>query len=171
MSQWLKGCSLARLVERKDTMTFNLTIYTDGSCWPNPGPGGWGALLMDHHSPWKREICGSVRDTTSSRMELTAALEALWCLEEACHVSLYSDSQYVVRGMREWIYLWQVRDWWTTEGTPVANRDLWQELWGASEKHIIRWRWVKGHAGHPYNERAHQLAEAAREAVEDQGIT
>ena len=136
----------------------DVTIYTDGACKGNPGPGGWGALLLAGAA--KKELCGGERSTTNNRMELTAVIEALNALNRACSVSLYTDSKYVMDGLNEWLPNWKKRGWKTADKKPVKNQDLWQALDAAVARHTIEWHWVKGHAGHPGNERADELANA-----------
>jgi len=139
-----------------------VTIYTDGACSGNPGPGGWGALLM-----WQgriREICGGEAQTTNNRMELMAALQALNCLREPCMVELYTDSVYVRNGITNWIEGWKRNGWRTADKKPVKNIELWQSLDIARERHQVDWHWVKGHAGNDYNERADALARKGLEA-------
>ena len=137
-------------------MTEIVTIYTDGACRGNPGPGGWGALLVLNEK--KREMCGGEKGTTNNRMELTAAIEALGALKKPCNVRLVTDSQYVLKGVTEWMAGWKKRGWKTAAKQPVKNVDLWQKLDLALGPHDVTWEWVKGHAGHPGNERADQLA-------------
>ena len=134
-------------------------IYTDGACRGNPGPGGWGAILRsgDH----EKELKGSEALTTNNRMELTAAIQALAALKRGCDVVLYTDSQYVRKGILEWLPQWKLRDWRTADKKPVKNVDLWQALEREIARHKIEWHWVKGHAGVPGNERADQLANQA----------
>ncbi|SFO13192.1 ribonuclease HI [Cohaesibacter marisflavi] len=133
-----------------------VTIYTDGACSGNPGPGGWGALLtMGDH---EKELCGGEANTTNNRMELTAAIEALNALTRACDVDLYTDSQYVKGGITGWIYGWKKNGWKTAAKKPVKNAELWQALDDALKRHKVDWHWVKGHAGHDGNERADELA-------------
>ncbi len=131
-------------------------LYTDGACKGNPGPGGWGALLRfgDH----EKELCGGEPETTNNRMELTAVIEGLRALKRACKVRVHTDSQYVQKGISEWLANWRRRGWKTSEGKPVKNQDLWQALDQAVAEHEVEWFWVKGHAGHPENERADALA-------------
>jgi ribonuclease HI len=131
-------------------------LYTDGACKGNPGPGGWGALLRfgDH----EKELCGGEPATTNNRMELTAVIEGLRALKRACKVRVHTDSQYVQKGISEWLVNWRRRGWKTSEGKPVKNQDLWQALDQAVAEHEVEWFWVKGHAGHPENERADALA-------------
>lgn len=130
--------------------------FTDGACRGNPGPGGWGALLRfgDH----ERELWGGERNTTNNRMELTAAIQALKALKEPCHVILTTDSEYVRKGITEWLENWKRRGWRTSAKKPVKNVDLWQTLDEESGRHRIDWHWVKGHSGHRENEIADQLA-------------
>ena len=137
-------------------MTPKVVIYTDGACSGNPGPGGWGAILMsgDH----TREICGGEPDTTNNRMELMAAIAALEALKRPCAVELYTDSQYLRQGISEWLAGWKARGWRTASKAPVKNEDLWRRLDAARARHDVKWLWVKGHAGHPLNERADALA-------------
>lgn len=137
-------------------MTEIVTIYTDGACRGNPGPGGWGALLVLNEK--RREMCGGEKGTTNNRMELTAAIEALGALKKPCNVRLVTDSQYVLKGVTEWMEGWKKRSWKTAAKQPVKNVDLWQKLDLALGPHDVTWEWVKGHAGHPGNERADQLA-------------
>ena len=131
-------------------------IFTDGACKGNPGPGGWGALLR--FGAEEREIFGGVPDTTNNRMELTAVIEALAALKRRCEVTIHTDSQYVQKGITEWIHNWKVRGWKTTGKDPVKNADLWRRLDALASKHRIHWKWVRGHSGHAENERADVLA-------------
>jgi ribonuclease HI len=137
-------------------MTPKVVIYTDGACSGNPGPGGWGAILIsgDH----EREMCGGEPDTTNNRMELMAAIQALEALKRPCTVELHTDSQYLRQGITEWLPGWKARGWRTASKAPVKNDDLWKRLDLARQRHTVDWRWVKGHAGHPLNERADGLA-------------
>ena len=137
-------------------MTPKVLIYTDGACRGNPGPGGWGAILISGENT--KEICGGALATTNNRMELTAACEALETLKRPCMVELHTDSQYVRTGISEWLQVWKGRGWKTTTKGAVKNVDLWQRLDAARSKHTVDWRWVKGHAGHELNERADALA-------------
>lgn len=130
--------------------------FTDGACRGNPGPGGWGVLLRS--GGHERELHGGEPQTTNNRMELTAAIEALRALKRPCHVVLTTDSEYVRKGITEWLAGWKQRDWKTAAKKPVKNRDLWQSLDRESQRHEIDWRWVKGHSGHAENERADALA-------------
>ena len=137
----------------------HVTLYTDGACRGNPGPGGWGALLI--HGKHERELCGSEMNTTNNRMELTAAIEGLRALRERCRVDLATDSTYVMKGMTEWLDAWKQRGWKTAAKKPVANADLWALLDAQAQRHHVSWRWVKGHSGDPGNERADGLANHA----------
>ena len=134
-------------------------IFTDGACLGNPGPGGWGAVLRA--GARERELSGGAAHTTNNRMELTAAIEALRALRRPCRVALYTDSQYLRLGVTEWLPRWKQRSWQTANKKPVKNIDLWQKLDNESQQHAVYWHWVKGHAGHPENERADRLASAA----------
>mgnify|MGYP002713071422 CR=1 FL=1 len=136
----------------------HVTIYTDGACSGNPGPGGWGALLISKAA--EKEIYDGAADTTNNRMELTAAIEALEALKRACDVDLFTDSSYVRNGITSWIANWKKNGWKNAQKKPVSNADLWQRLDKARERHQVTWHWVKGHAGHPENERADALARA-----------
>lgn len=133
-----------------------VTIYTDGACKGNPGPGGWGVLLQS--GGHRKELCGGEADTTNNRMELMAAIMALESLNAACKVQLYTDSTYVKQGIGEWIHGWKKNGWRTAARKPVKNADLWQRLDAARERHELDWRWVKGHSGNPGNETADRLA-------------
>lgn len=133
-----------------------ITAYTDGACSGNPGPGGWGAIL--EYNGHRRELNGGERDTTNNRMELVAAISALQALKEPCQVDLYTDSVYVRDGISKWIEGWKRNGWKTAAKAPVKNAELWQELDAARKNHKVTWHWVKGHAGHPENERADELA-------------
>ena len=139
--------------------------FTDGACSGNPGPGGWGAVLQfDDH---ERELHGGAADTTNNRMELTAAIEALKVLSKPCQVSLTTDSTYVKDGITQWLANWKRNGWRTAANKPVKNQDLWQALDHESARHEIDWCWVKGHSGHPENERADRLANLGMEEVRD----
>ncbi|HUL93685.1 MAG TPA: ribonuclease HI [Burkholderiales bacterium] len=131
-------------------------IYADGACKGNPGPGGWGAILMEAGK--EKELFGGESRTTNNRMELTAVIRALEALEHSSTVEVYTDSQYVQKGISEWLPAWKRRGWRTADKKPVKNVDLWQELERVAGKHRVTWHWVKGHAGHPENERADELA-------------
>lgn len=135
----------------------NVVIYTDGACKGNPGPGGWGALLRSADGS-EKELCGGELGTTNNRMEMMAVIEALAALKRPCAVVLHIDSQYVLKGMTEWLVGWKAKGWKTAAKQPVKNVDLWQRLDALVAGHTIDWRWVKGHAGDPGNERADGLA-------------
>ena len=137
----------------------HVTIATDGACKGNPGPGGWGALLR--YKGHERELAGGEAHTTNNRMELMAAIMGLETLSEPCNITLFTDSQYVRQGITEWMSGWVRRNWKTAGGDPVKNRDLWERLHEATQRHQIDWRWVKGHSGDPDNERVDQLARDA----------
>jgi ribonuclease HI len=133
-------------------------LYTDGACLGNPGPGGWAALLR--YGEVERTVSGGEAHSTNNRMELMAAIAGLEALKRPCTVDLHTDSQYVLKGMTEWIDGWRRRGWRTAARTPVKNADLWQRLSAAVTPHCVRWHWVRGHAGHPENERVDALARA-----------
>lgn len=141
-----------------------VTIFTDGACRGNPGPGGWGAVLIFGEN--ERDIWGGSPATTNNRMELTAAIEALRALKRPCRVELHTDSQYVKNGITQWLSLWKARGWRTLSKGAVKNEDLWRLLDEAAQRHDIDWRWVKGHAGHDLNERADALARRGMEEIE-----
>jgi len=136
-------------------------IYTDGACLGNPGPGGWAALLRWNEH--EKELTGAASRTTNNRMELRAAIEGLKALKKPCRVVIHTDSQYLRKGITQWIHNWRRNGWRTASKKPVKNQDLWRELLEAMKLHDVRWEWVKGHAGHEENERVDRLAtEAAR---------
>ena len=140
-----------------------ITIYTDGACSGNPGPGGWGAVLMSNEN--KKEITGSEPETTNNRMELMAAIKAIECLKSECEIDLYSDSAYLVNAFdKGWIYNWMKNGWKTSDKSPVKNQDLWERLYDYSKKHKISWKKVKGHADNEYNNLCDELA---REAIKN----
>lgn len=141
-----------------------VTIYTDGACRGNPGPGGWGATLR-RGSQYK-ELCGDNPSTTNNRMELTAAIEALQALKRPLPVHLHTDSRYLIQGITQWLPAWKARGWRKADGKPVENADLWQALEEASAPHAIEWRWVKGHAGNPGNEKADALANKGVDSIQ-----
>jgi ribonuclease HI len=134
-------------------------IFTDGACSGNPGPGGWGAVLR--YGEIERELSGGEKATTNNRMELMAAIAGLEALTRPCRVTLYTDSTYLRDGITKWLSNWKSRDWKTAAKEPVKNVDLWQRLEAAAARHEVDWHWVRGHAGHPENERADALARAA----------
>lgn len=138
-----------------------IEIHTDGACSGNPGPGGWGALLI--HGATEKELSGGESLTTNNRMELMAAICALESLKKPCRIVLYTDSQYVQKGITEWLPGWIRKGWKNAKGEQVKNQDLWQRLQEASSSHRIEWKWVKGHAGHAENERVDALARRAAE--------
>ena len=150
-------------------MSDSVELFTDGACKGNPGPGGWGALLVCKGV--EKELWGGEANTTNNRMELMAAIVALEALKEHCEVILSTDSQYVRQGITQWIHNWKKRGWKTADKKPVKNVDLWQRLDAALGQHQIKWEWVKGHAGHPENERCDELARAAamNPTLEDTG--
>lgn len=137
-------------------MTPQVVIYSDGACSGNPGPGGWGAVMISGEHV--KEICGGEPGTTNNRMELMAAIQALEALKKPCKVELHTDSTYVMKGISEWIHGWKKRGWKTADNKPVKNDDLWRRLDVARSRHDVTWKWVKGHAGHELNERADALA-------------
>ncbi len=140
-----------------------IEIYTDGACRGNPGPGGWAATLsLGEHF---RELSGAEPATTNNRMELTAVIEALSALKRESRVRVFTDSEYVRRGITEWLKAWKARDWRTADKKPVKNRDLWERLDAVAARHDVEWRWVKGHSGVPGNERVDALANAAIDAL------
>ena len=145
-----------------------IDIYTDGACRGNPGPGGWAALLKSGEH--EREISGAEAHTTNNRMELTAVIRALEALKRPVRARLYTDSEYVRRGITEWLAAWQARGWRTANRTPVKNQDLWQRLAEVSAAHRIEWHWVPGHAGVPGNERVDRLANEAIDALSQQAL-
>jgi ribonuclease HI len=134
----------------------DVTIYTDGACKGNPGPGGWGAWLRC--GPHEKELCGGEANTTNNRMELLAVIESLAMLKRRCKVAIYTDSAYVQKGITTWIHGWKRKGWRTAGGQAVKNADLWQRLDALAQQHDVAWHWVKGHAGDPGNERADALA-------------
>lgn len=134
-------------------------IHTDGACRGNPGPGGWGVVVEFGRQRW--ELSGASADTTNNRMELQAAIAALQALNQACSIVLLTDSKYVQEGISKWVHGWKKRGWLTADKQPVKNVDLWKVLDEAASRHQIEWKWLKGHAGHPLNERCDELARAA----------
>ena len=140
-----------------------VTVFTDGGCSGNPGPGGWAAVLM--HGTRCKELSGGAAATTNNRMELQAAIESLTALKEPCRVQLFTDSNYLRDGITKWLAGWKRRGWLTAEKKPVKNADLWRRLDEAAARHQIVWKWLKGHAGHEHNERCDVLAAAEMAAI------
>ena len=140
-------------------------IFTDGACSGNPGPGGWGAILR--YRGVEKELSGGDPATTNNRMELLAVIEGLNALKKPCPVAVYTDSQYVQKGISEWLENWKRRGWKTADKKPVKNEDLWRRLDDAARRHNVAWHWVKGHAGHPENERADALARHGLQTIRD----
>lgn len=148
--------------------TPTVTAYTDGGCRGNPGIGGWGAVLVNNRTGTALERWGATRDTTNNRMELTAAIEALRALkQEGVVLTLHTDSQYVIKGITEWLPGWKARGWRTAAKAPVLNRDLWEALEAQTTRHQVTWCWVKGHSGHRGNDRVDLLANEAMDALRD----
>ncbi|MCK0513051.1 ribonuclease HI [Aromatoleum buckelii] len=150
-------------------MTDQIEIFTDGACSGNPGPGGWGAILRSGEH--EKEIWGGEPHTTNNRMELLAVIRALELLKRPVVARVHTDSQYVQKGISEWIHGWKARGWKTAAKTPVKNEDLWRALDEAASRHQVQWVWVRGHAGHVENERADELARRGVDAVRTQGTT
>ena len=148
------------------TNTTTVHLYTDGACKGNPGPGGWGVLLR--YGRHEKELYGGEADTTNNRMELTAVIRGLEALNRPCQVTIHTDSQYVKNGMESWIHGWKKNGWKTSSKQPVKNAELWQQLDQQVARHQVSWQWVKGHAGHPENERADQLANQGAAKVSDE---
>lgn len=144
-------------------MTHTIEIFTDGACKGNPGPGGWGVLLR--LGPHEKTLYGGELQTTNNRMELTAAIRGLEALKRPAQVVLTTDSEYVMKGIQEWMPNWKKRGWKTASKQPVKNADLWQELDNLVSQHEVQWRWVKGHSGHPENELADELANLGVEKI------
>ena len=150
-------------------MAPRVEIFTDGACSGNPGAGGWGAILR--YKTEEKELSGGELETTNNRMELMAVIKALSALKTSCNISLYTDSQYVMKGITEWMSSWKSNGWKTSnKKQPVKNIDLWQQLDELAKKHEIRWIWVKGHNGHPENERCDALATASAEKISGKGL-
>lgn len=141
----------------------HVEIFTDGACSGNPGPGGWGAILRSRET--EKELSGSEKQTTNNRMEMMAVIAALEALKRPCRVTITTDSQYVMKGMTEWLAGWKAKNWKTAAKKPVKNVELWQRLDKAISQHEVEWQWVRGHQGHIENERADQLAVRAREQI------
>ena len=144
-------------------------MYTDGACRGNPGPGGWGVLLLSNGV--EKELCGGVAETTNNRMELTAAIKGLQAIKRSCAVTIYTDSEYVQRGISEWLEQWKQRGWKTAAKKPLKNVDLWQQLDEEVGRHQVAWQWVKGHSGNPGNEKADQLANQGIDDLDVQELT
>lgn len=144
-------------------MSHNVSLYTDGACKGNPGVGGWGVLMR--YGKHEKTLYGGEVDTTNNRMELMAVIHGLRALTRPCTVDIYTDSKYVMQGMSEWLAGWKMRGWKTAARQPVKNVDLWQELDAEVARHQVHWHWVKGHAGHPENERADALANQGASAA------
>jgi len=140
-----------------------VTIYTDGACKRNPGPGGWGCILL--HGDQEQTFFGGEKQTTNNRMELMAAIEGLRALPQSSTVALYTDSKYVKDGISQWIHGWKKRNWRKADGKPVLNMDLWQQLDAEQQKHSVQWHWVKGHSNDKYNDRADLLANQGCDTV------
>jgi ribonuclease HI len=158
--RWASGAD--RIIALTMSETHRVEIHTDGACSGNPGPGGWGAILR-----WgghEKELSGGEAHTTNNRMELMAAIMALESLKRPCPVTLHTDSQYVRQGITSWIHGWKKKGWRKADGSPVLNSDLWQRLEAAASRHTVDWRWVRGHAGDPMNERADALARSGAKA-------
>ena len=147
----------------EDTQLKRVTLFTDGACSGNPGPGGWGVLMI--YGDARKTLNGGEVQTTNNRMELTAAIQALESLTRSCAVDLYTDSQYVRQGITQWMHGWKRNGWKTADKKPVKNADLWQRLGDAVKRHQVEFHWVKGHAGHEGNERADQLANQGVDSV------
>ena len=147
-----------------DDSPMTVELFTDGACLGNPGPGGWGALLRFNGTD--KELAGGEPDTTNNRMEMQAVIEGLTALSRSCSVTVYTDSQYVQKGITEWIKGWKARGWKTAAKKPVKNVDLWLALDEAQAQHSVSWQWVKGHAGHPENERVDDLARWEAERIQ-----
>ena len=134
-------------------------VFTDGACKGNPGPGGWGALLR--MGPYEKEFSGGEPDTTNNRMEMTAVIRALTALKEPCEVTVHTDSRYVIDGITKWVHGWKKKGWVNASRQPVRNADLWHELIEQAARHHVSWEWVRGHSGHPENERVDRIASEA----------
>ena len=147
----------------------HVQLYTDGACSGNPGPGGWAFVLKHPKSGSALEQAGAEPDTTNNRMELEAVIQGLTALTAPSRVDLYSDSQYVLNGLKEWMAAWKARGWKTADKKPVKNQDLWLKLDTLKSRHEIHFHWIRGHSEHPENERCDQLAVAAREAIARSG--
>ena len=160
-----RGPGAGRMPAMTEEVSTEVTIYTDGACKGNPGPGGWGAWLKSGEH--EKELWGGEALTTNNRMELTAVIKGLSVLTRRCTVAIYTDSEYVRNGIMTWIHGWKKRGWKTADGKPVKNVELWQQLEGLANAHDVQWHWVKGHAGDPGNERADMLANKGVQTVLD----
>lgn len=138
-----------------------IIIYTDGGCSPNPGKGGWACILIDTVRDKRKELSGYESDTTNNKMELKAVIQALSALKYKCEVILYTDSIYVKNGINQWIHSWKMKNWKTSTGKPVKNKELWEELDSLRDKHVIEFEWVRGHSGDENNERCDELVKEA----------
>jgi len=141
----------------------DVEVFTDGACSGNPGPGGWGAILRSKGT--EKELSGAEKDTTNNRMEMMAVIAALEAITRPCNILITTDSQYVMKGMTEWLAGWKLKNWKTASKKPVKNADLWKRMELAAQQHKLDWHWVRGHQGHVENERADQLAVTAREQI------
>ncbi|MDT8310910.1 MAG: ribonuclease HI [Methylophaga sp.] len=141
----------------------HVEIFTDGACSGNPGPGGWGVVMRSKNT--EKELSGAEKNTTNNRMEMMAVIAALEALNRPCQVTVTTDSQYVMKGMTEWLPGWKAKNWRTASKQPVKNADLWRRMEAVAAKHQLEWQWVRGHTGHVDNERADQLAVTARETL------
>jgi ribonuclease HI len=151
------------MADKTDKTDQTITVFTDGACSGNPGPGGWGAIMR--WNGHEKEISGAHPDTTNNRMEMMAVVRALEALKKPSNVEIYTDSQYVQKGVNEWMAGWKRRGWKTAGKKEVQNKGLWQEIDELVQKHVVRFHWIKGHAGHPENERADELAVNAMRAL------
>lgn len=158
------------LMNKKSALS-EVTIYSDGACSGNPGPGGWGAIMVSDTPPGRKELSGAEANTTNNRMEMTAVIEPLLRLKRPCRVRIITDSRYLVDAFQKgWLERWQVNGWRTADRNPVKNEDLWRGLLVAMQPHIVTWEWIKGHVGHVENERADQLAVTARQTLADGSV-
>ena len=142
-----------------------IDAFTDGACLGNPGPGGWGVILRFQNT--EKELSGNVESTTNNRMELVAAIKALKAINEKSEVTIHTDSKYVMEGITNWIKKWKNNGWRTSSNKPVANIDLWNQLDEALNEHSVSWAWIRGHTGHPYNDRADSLARGAAQNIKE----
>ena len=163
LCQWPGPIPPLAVKRPRKTVLTHVEIYTDGACKGNPGPGGWGVFLQS--GGHEKDLWGGERETTNNRMELMAAIQGLMSLKRECEVVLTTDSQYVMKGINEWMVNWKKRGWKTAAKEPVKNADLWRALDEAAARHKVQWLWVRGHSGHPENERADELARRGVDAV------